>query len=285
MTAALPAGAPAVGRRPGARLRPAPPAVPHGRLGVLWALVTAAAVFGGSWSLAAWMSAGAVAAVLAVARSRRQPPARALAALLVAGGGPLAAAGGGPVLAGFMAGAVLVGTVWTVVALRIGSRQARGPARSGLVSRWGRSSGPAVLVPLFVTGIALGLTGGCLVLLDRRSVTLVALVLILVACHDASRYLVGWGAPLALEGTFAGLAALGSATLVVAVVQPSPVSGAYTWLFGAAVALGALVGRPLCRRLEGPARRRTGGVGPLRRYATLLVAAPACLALAAYGHL
>lgn len=236
-------------------LRPVPPGAPHGRLGLLWAAATAAAVFGGRWTLALWMSAGATVALLAVRRAWQEPLPRATPALLLAAGGPLAAAAGGDFLVGLFGAGLLV----------IGVATWRGP-----------DPHPAV----GAAGLLLGLGLGCLVLIDAESVTLVALVLALSACYGASRYLVGWGASSPWEGPLAGLAALGSASLVVAVVQPAPVVGAYPWILGALVAAAAPVGRLLCPLLE--ARLP---VGPLRRYDALVVVAPACLLLGRLAHL
>jgi hypothetical protein len=101
------------------------------------------------------------------------------------------------------------------------------------------------------------------------SVTSVALLLALVSCHDASRYLVGWGAPAEWEGVAAGVAAVGAATLATAVIEPSPVHGALTWLLGALVAVGAATGPWVSDLLVG--NRPAPG---LRRFDSLAVAAP-----------
>ncbi|MHB1924338.1 MAG: hypothetical protein ACYCSJ_06590 [Acidimicrobiales bacterium] len=245
------------------RLASVPPAVPHGRLGVVWGLLTAAAVFGGSWSLAGWLAVGALVAVLALARTRGVTPVPAAGAASAALAGPLLAvlAGGWAALAGLLGSAAL--------GLYL--------ARRRDASTWLRPSDPVNRVTL--GGLALGLCGASLVLLETRSVTLIALILALTCCHDASRYLVGWGAPSVWEGRVAGVAAVGSATLAVAVIQPTPVSGAYPWLLGGLVAAGGCLGRLLVARIEGEA-----AVGPLRRLDTLMVAAPAVLLMAVAGH-
>ncbi|HUZ43283.1 MAG TPA: hypothetical protein VMU63_02695 [Acidimicrobiales bacterium] len=255
------AGAPASGGS--TRLAPVPPPIPHGRLGVLWGLLTAAAVFGGRWSLAGWLAVGALVAVLGLARTRQVNPVTAAGAVAAALGGPLLAAlvGGWAALAGLLGAAVL--------GLFLARR--RDPAS------WLTAHDPANLVT--GGGLALGLCGASLVLLQVRSVTLIAVILAFACCHDASRYLVGWGAPSVWEGRVAGVAAVGSATLVVAVVQPTPVSGAYPWILGGLVAAGGCLGGPLVARIEGGS-----AVGPLRRLDTLLVAAPAVLLMALAGH-
>ncbi|MHB1444174.1 MAG: hypothetical protein ACYCTI_13740 [Acidimicrobiales bacterium] len=246
-----------------ARLVPVLPAVPHGRLGVLWGLLTAAAVFGGRWSLAGWLGVGALVAVLALARTRRVEPVIAAGAATAALGAPLVAA-----LAGGWA-AVAVLSASAGLGLFLAHRRDAGT--------WVSVSAPANVVT--EGGLALGLCGASLVLLETRSVTLIALVLALACCHDASRYLVGWGAPSVWEGRVAGMAAVGSATLAVAAIQPTPVSGAYPWILGGLVAAGGCLGRPLVVRLEG-----RSAVGPLRRLDTLLLAAPAVLLMALAGH-
>ncbi|HVA41902.1 MAG TPA: hypothetical protein VNF50_00300 [Acidimicrobiales bacterium] len=246
-----------------ARLVPVPPAIPHGRLGVLWGLLTAGAVFGGRWSVAGWLGVGAMVAVLALARTRLVKPVMAAGALTAALGAPLVAALAG----GWAALAVLFASAGLGLFL----------AHRRDASSWISVSAPANVVT--GGGLALGLCGVSLVLLESRSMTLIALVLAFACCHDASRYLVGWGAPSVWEGRVAGVAAVASATLAVAVVQPTPVSGAYPWILGGLVASGGCLGRPLVARLEGGS-----AVGPLRRLDTLLLAAPAVLLMALAGH-
>jgi len=76
---------PRPGRAGGPRpLRPVPPAVPHGRLGVIWGALTAGAVLGGRWTFALWLALGALVATLALTRSRGLKPVAAPAAALAA---------------------------------------------------------------------------------------------------------------------------------------------------------------------------------------------------------
>jgi hypothetical protein len=240
-----------------------PPAVPHGRLGVLWGLMTAGAVLGGTWALAGWLAGGALVAVMALARSRGLKPVVVLGAVTAALAGPLLA----PV--GWWA--ALVGLV---VAGAIGGFGRFRRGREG----WFSLADPQNSVT--AAGLAVGLSAACLVLIDRRSLALLGLVLALVCLHDASRYLVGWGAPSVWEGRVAGLAAVGSATLAVAVLDPSPLHGSYPWLLGGLVAGAGALGLALVRRLEGDE-----AVGQLRRMDTLVLAAPGVLLMAVAGQL
>jgi hypothetical protein len=198
------------------RLRPQPPRLPHGRLGLAWALTTALAAFLGALGLALWLLIGAGPALVALARSWRGQDGRKAMAL---------------------------------------------------------------------AGAALGLAVLASALLESRSVTLVALMLTLVCVFDASRYLVGWGAAASWEGPLAGVAAVGVASLAAAVIRPSPAGGNYAWVLGGLIAAAGVLGAPALRRLEGPAAPEGRGVGPLRRYGTLWVAAPLVLLVALLGHL
>ncbi|HET6793421.1 MAG TPA: MoaD/ThiS family protein [Acidimicrobiales bacterium] len=242
-------------------LRPAPPAVPHGRLGVIWGVLTAAAVLGGRWSLALWLALGAVVAILALARSRGLKP--------VAVGGAALAALVAPLLAAVSWWAAL-GALVAGAGADVLVRHLRGASLA--------LSDPPNIVT--AAGAVVGLAASSLVVLDRRSLTLLGVLLALVCLHDASRYLVGWGAPSVWEGRGAGIAAVGSATLALAVLDPSPLRGAYPWLMGALVVAAGAFGTTVVRRAEGEE-----AVGPLRRMDTLVLAAPAVLLTAAVAHL
>ena len=234
-------------------LRPVPPAVPHGRLGAIWGLFTAGAVLGGRWAFAAWVALGGIVALLALARTRSIKPVAVPGTALAVLAAPLLA-----VVDGWAGMAAMAAGVVIDLLLR------RGPD----VSQWLSLRDARNLVT--AAGAVVGLEGISLVRLDARSLTMIGVLLALVCLHDASRYLVGWGAPSVWEGRVAGIAAVGSATLALAVVDPSPLSGAYPWLVGALVAGSGLLGTRVVRRLEGDE-----AVGPLRRLDTLLLAAPA----------
>ena len=258
---AEPSPAPTQPATPARPLRPVPPAVPHGRLGVIWGALTAGAVLGGRWSLAVWLAVGALVATLALTRSRGLKPVAVAGAALAALIAPLLAA----VSWWAALGALVLGAGADFLV-----RQRRGQPIS--------PSDPRTLVT--VAGAAVALAGVCLVLLDRRSLTLLGVVLALTCLHDASRYLVGWGAPSVWEGRVTGIAAVGSATLALAVLDPSPLSGAYPWLVGALIAASGAFGPRAIAWLEGDR-----AVGPLRRLDTLMLAAPAVLLTAVAAHL
>ncbi|HEX5268816.1 MAG TPA: hypothetical protein VFW24_18770 [Acidimicrobiales bacterium] len=259
-------------------LRALPRTAPRGRLGVLWLVVTGVAMAGGPWALAAWLALGSAVAVLAVTRSwpgrTRPAPAGALVAAL---GAPLAAAAGTPAFAA---------VVCAALALAVLPRRARiGAAlRAALRRRAAEPRERAAVVGIEL--VAAGLGAGALVLTERMSVTAAAALLALVCCYDASRYLVGTGAPAAWEGEVAGIAAVGSAALALAVLQPSPLSGGYPWLLGALVAFGGLAGRPMSNLLAAPDPDAPSPAvpGALRRLDTLLVVAPAWLLVAAVAR-
>jgi hypothetical protein len=240
--------------------------------------VTAAAIAGGPWALAVWLAVGSAVAVLAVTRSwpgrTRPAPAGALVAAL---GAPLAAAAGT---------AAFVAVVCAALALALLPRRARiGAAlRATLRRRAVEPKERAAVVGIEL--VAAGLGAGALVLTERMSVTAAAALLTLVCCYDASRYLVGTGAPAAWEGAVAGIAAVGSAALALAVLQPSPLSGGYPWLLGALVALGGLAGRPVSNLLAAPEPDAPSPAvpGAWRRLDTLLVVAPAWLLVAAVAR-
>lgn len=267
-------------------LRAVPRLAPRGRLGAVWLVVTGAAMAGGPWALAAWLSVGCTVAVLAVTRGwpRRSRPSPA-GALLAAVGGPFAAAAGPTGFAAVICAALVLAVlprrarVVAAVHAALGRREASDRERVAVVG---------------LELVAAGLGAGALVLTERISVTAAATLLALVCCYDASRYLVGTGAPAAWEGAVAGIASVGSASLALAVLQPSPLSGAYPWLLGVLVGFGGLVGRPMFNLLAAPAgddgaSRPVPAASPAvpgawRRLDTLLVAAPAWLLVAAVAR-
>lgn len=250
----------------------------HGRLGVAWAVATGAALAGGPWPLAVWMAVCGSVGVAAAARTWRTPEAGRVwigGALLTALAGPLAAAGGGP---GSWAVVLLAGLALSVL-----------PVQGRIVGavrtlRGGKVATPDQSAALGVTalGLAVPLGTGALVLLAADSITLAGLVLGLVCCFDASRYVVGTGAPVPWEGTVAGAVATASATLFVVVLQPTPVSGHYPWVLGLVVVAAGIAGRRALRVLDGPGAG-AGAPGPLRRLDTLLLAAPLWLLVCAVG--
>ncbi|HET6792882.1 MAG TPA: hypothetical protein VFH45_00485 [Acidimicrobiales bacterium] len=267
-----PGGAPS-GSTGGPRLsavRPRPG--PHGRLGVLFVGVTAGAVAGGPWALAAWLSLCVALAGVEVARSWRPRGVRPAPGLTVLGpvAATLASAGGWLPFAVTMAAVVALAALPRRRALLRGLSTVPGPAEEAT---------PAVTAAVNVAApLALGLAAASVVLTREVSVTAVAILLTLVWCHDAGRYIVGWGAPAPWEGMAAGVATIGAAALALAVVQPSPFGASAPWLAGvvAAVAVtpgpwaaGLLVGEPSAR------------VPALRRLDSLLLVAPLWAALTA----
>ncbi len=255
---------------------------PHGRLGVLWAVVTVAAAAAGALWLAVWLAlaaglAGAQVSRASAGRSRartsasgRTDPAAPGASMAIAGTGAacttLAALAGPPVVAA-AAGAVPVVAIGYVLA-------GRGPRKPGL-----RES-----LLLSVATVMVGLAGAAPVLL-REEVGLVP-VLVLLAyamAYDAGTYVVGSGAASAWEGPAAGIAAAGTVTLAVAALFVPPFSGASPWLLGVLAAALAPIGPVIGVAFSGEGRSSKGGNEPngrkarlpaLRRLDSLLVLGP-----------
>ena len=277
-----PPGAPAPApTAPAPPLRAVRPLPPHGRRGVIWALVTGGAMAAGVWVMAVWLAAGAVVVGARGIRQWRAAGVRRVwsGGLLIAPLGALGAAASGRTGFGV---AVLI--VVLVAAVPVNDRLAG--AVQAVIS--GRPASPAqqAAVATVASASLLALAGGSLVLLERDSVTSAAVLLALVCCYDASRYLVGTGAAVAWEGTVAGVAAVGSAALSVAVLQPTPVSGGYPWLLGAVVAASGLTGRTLAGLWAPRSRRpRSRPSLPAGRLATLMVAAPLWLLVTTLGRI
>lgn len=237
-------------------------------------MVTAGVVALGPWALAVWMATCSIVSAADAARHWRagRTPLRTSGLLVGAVVVPLAAA---------------AGRVAFSVALLVTMAVAVLPARARLVSaavtvRRGGSLDRAQQAALATVGLAtgLGLVGGALVSIERASVTSVCVLLTLACLYDASRYVVGTGAPASWEGTAAGVATVGSAALCVSVLQPTPVTGAYPWLLGVVVAVAGAVGPRLVATWTGwrhPA-------GPVARLGTLAVVAPLWLLVSTFGR-
>ena len=225
---------------------------PHGRLGVAWAAVTMAAAVGGPLWLAAWLALASGLAGAQVARSRRRV--RSQVAVVVGGLGAMAVTA--TAAAGPWAAAVTTAALLTV-------------ALAGALSPGWRRTG----VPVAAAAAAvLGLAAAAPVLLRAETGLVPVLVLLAFAmAYDAGNYLVGSGASSAWEGPAAGMAAVGTLTLVVAAVLVPPFRGVTPWVLGGLAAVLAPLGPIVGTALQG---RHQGRVPALRRLDSLILLGP-----------
>lgn len=243
------------------------PELPHGRLGFVWALVTAGALVGGELPTAAWMTVMATVAGVQGARTWRQshPGPRvvtqAVGAMVLSAAGLAGSAGIGAALAGVF---ILVLGDRAMLTAETGRSQldhARAPV--GPPSPWLASVGLALLP---------GLVGAVVVAERIGGLSHPALLVGYMAAYDGARYLVGSGYARPWEGLVAGLAGIGALTVAVAAVAKPSLPGYYPWLLGLMAAvlipLGALVGD----RLLGQSAARAPA---WRRLDSLFLLAPA----------
>lgn len=223
---------------------------PHARLGLVWFVVSMAALGAGRVGLVLVLGPCAGLAALQVARSWRvhprpsAPVAAAGAALLVV------AAAAGPMALGVVAVA-LVGIV--VAAVVVGGYGSVEP------------------VVTLVAAVAIGLAAASPVLLLHHGIVPVFVLLSFAAVHDASAYVVGTGATSAWEGPAAGAASIAAVTLGVAAVLVPPFRGSTPWLLGGLAVVLAPLGPYAASALMGD---RRANVPALRRIDSLLVLAP-----------
>ena len=261
---------------PAVRLRDAgrPEVVgPHGRLGALWAVATMVSAVAGTLWLALWLGITTGLAGAQVARSREArarsrrladggpPPATGLL-IVVAGAGAACvtlAAAAGPYAVAAAAGATPVVTTAYLLMRRNADVTWRG-----------------LREPLLVAGAAVtaGVAGAAPVLLRTETGLVPVMVLLGYAmAYDAGAYLVGSGAASAWEGPAAGMAAIGTLTLVVAAVLVPPFHGASPWLLGALAAVLAPLGPMIALALSGGSGRKVR-VPAVRRLDSLFVLGP-----------
>lgn len=125
--------------------------------------------------------------------------------------------------------------------------------------------------PMLLVAAPLVLAAAAPVVLRTQGFPEAFALLALVWAYDAGAYIVGTGAVNRWEGPAAGVAAVFSVTLAVAVVFAPPFEGALPWVFGAVVAVaGPFRDRALARVLGEPGAR----VPIVRRLGTLVTAGP-----------
>jgi hypothetical protein len=228
-------------------------------LGLIWAAVTVATVYGGSIWLALWLAP--VGALAAASTLRTWEGGTDRRSILATGAGaaaiPLAAVAGLLVAAGVAV--VAIGLVllagwsrWT----RSGSSDGRPPS---VVLRMVILIGPAAACGAAVLARNHGL--------DQ------ALVLVGMVCvYDSAAYLIGTGANNSWEGPVAGVACIAALTLLVAAVLFAPYRGDSPWILGGVAAVLAPLGPSVARRLTSDASAR---VPALKRLDSLLLLGPA----------
>ncbi len=236
---------------------------PHGRLSLIWAILTVVATMAGPLWLALWLAATSGLAGAQIARSRLDRPSRSAPdtamAVTVVGAAAAAcvtlSAAFGPIVFAATAGTVLVVSLAYVL---INGGAIRTPVRELLLV-----SGMAV---------AVGAAGAAPVLLLATSGLIPVLVLFAYAmAYDAGTYVVGSGAASAWEGPAAGIAATGTVTLAVAALLASPFRGSSPWVLGGLAAALAPIGPMLGTLFPGDPRVR---VPALRRLDSLMVLGP-----------
>lgn len=230
---------------------------PKIRLGMAWAVVSFAAVAGGSASAAVWFTAAALVAAGNVCRIWRQQDSRPIAPVAVFGAAAL------PVAAAFGLGALtltllVVGAAavaWQPVAGAL-HQPARGEVNLGLTLGLAAGIGLAAAAPVIVRGVGL---------------TEAVVLLTLLGVYDASNYLVGSGAASRWEGPAAGAAFILAVTLAVAAIFVPPFRGATPWLFGFLTAVLAPTGVYAASALLPEPKVKAPG---LRRLDSWMVAGP-----------
>ena len=230
---------------------------PKIRLGLAWAVVTFAAVAGGTVTAAVWFTAAALVAAGNVCRIWRQQEERPVAPIAVFG------AAGLPIAAAFGWLAVLA------VLVVVGAAAVAWEPLSGALHRPSRARTSLKLTLGIAIGV--GLAAAAPVLVREVGMTEAVVFVTLIAVYDASNYLVGSGAASPWEGPAAGAAFILAVTLAVAAVFVPPFRGLTPWLFGFLTALLAPLGPYAASALlPEPAARAPG----LRRLDVWIVAGP-----------
>ncbi|HEX2193206.1 MAG TPA: phosphatidate cytidylyltransferase, partial [Acidimicrobiales bacterium] len=231
---------------------------PHGRIGLAWAAVTVAAVFGGKLSLAAWFGLTAFVGASQTAAARRaleeRPP--PWLAALTAVGPPVAALYGGM----NMVGAVAAGLGAAVLARTLVPNAAIA-----------RDLSLALLI-----GIAAGTAAGSVVVTRELGVNPTFFLLACTAIYDVGAYLIGTGAGADWEGPVAGMVGIMPVAILGSVLLVPPFPGSGPILLGALAVvltpLGPLVATALVggRELDAPGLRRLDSLillGPMWAFA------------------
>jgi hypothetical protein len=239
---------------------------PRVRLGILWFLVTVAALVVGVGALALVYGLTAAAAALQTARAWRYEKKRPhrLTAALGALGLTLAAAVDTALL-----GLALLAYAAAAYAVAVLRRRRRSVPLE--------DAGWTLQCGLFV-----GLAAASVVLSYRFEVGAAISLIVLVAAYETGDYLIGSGAGNSFEGPVGGLAAVLVVTFTIALLRVPPFEAGDAWVFGGLTAvlapLGQLAGSALLPSYaaKAPALRRLDSLlllAPLWAWATGILAA------------
>ncbi|HWC11863.1 MAG TPA: phosphatidate cytidylyltransferase, partial [Acidimicrobiales bacterium] len=231
---------------------------PHGRIGLVWAAVTVAAVFGGKVPLAAWLGVAAVVGASQTAAARRaleqRPPPRLAA--LVAAGLPVAALFSGM----HLVGAVAAGLGAALLARTFVSDEAAA-----------RDLSVALLI-----GLTTGTAAASVVATRELGMSPTFFLLACTAVYDVGAYLIGTGAGAHWEGPVAGMVGIMPVAILAGILLVPPFPGGAPILLGALAVvlapLGTLVATALAgdRELDVPGLRRLDSLvllGPMWAWA------------------
>jgi Cytidylyltransferase family len=216
---------------------------PHGRIGLAWAAVTVAAVFGGKVWLAAWLGVAAFVGASQTAAARRaleERPPPWLAALTAVG----------PPVAALYSGMHLVGAVVAGLAAALLVRT----LANGSLAR-------DVSVALLI-GVATGTAAASVVATRGLGLNPAFFLLACAAVYDVGAYLIGTGAGAVWEGPVAGMVGILPVTILAGVLLVPPFPAGGPLLLGilavALAPLGPLLATALVgdRELDAPGLRR-----------------------------
>lgn len=237
---------------------------PRVRLGVLWFLVSLAAVTSGRlWTAAVVMAATGALAALQLAR---------VWILAIAPGAPPATANGPALLAALavalVTGSAAIGTgtagamllLVALAAFAIGRSARSAPGEPG-------APGAALPIAMLLPAIATA----AVVLAVRVDLWAGLFVVVTVSFYDAGSYLLGAEASGRWEGPAAGIIGALAVTFTVATMQLGPFSMAQWWIGGAIVAGTCVLGQMATTAFL---PTRDAWVPAMRRLDAYLVAAP-----------
>lgn len=226
---------------------------PHGRLGLLWLVVSVVALVWSDVTAGAWFALCAGLAGFQTAKvwkARNEKPLLSVAAGIAAVL-PLGAIAGPRA----MTAAAVVAVVVTLLARTV--VQTKAPARDvGLT---------------LAIGVVIGLAAASVVLLRTMGLHAPLLLLAFAAAYDVGAYLVGTGASSAWEGPAAGIATMIPVTMLSAVILVPPFPEGAPLLLGLLAAILAPCGPLAGSVLLG---ERDANAPVLRRLDSLLVMAP-----------
>jgi molybdopterin synthase sulfur carrier subunit len=226
---------------------------PHGRLGLLWAIVTVGAAVGGAESLAGWLGLTAFLGACQASRVRL-------------GQGHLVLIGASALIAVVLPAAALFGV--EIVGATVGGAAVLAFVVAVFFSRGSATRDGTVT---FAVGVSLGLAAAAPVLLRTDHIEAAFLLLAYAATYDAGAYLVGTGASSVWEGPMAGVAALIPVVILSAVLLVPPFQSGTPIALGLLAAVLAPLGPLVGSAIVGNGESHAPG---LRRLDSLIVLGP-----------